>query len=151
MAFTIRRAVPADGPTIVEFNRLMAQESEGKTLDANILGCGVANALADPNKGRYFLALQQDEIVGQLSLTFEWSDWRNGWLWWIQSVYVKPEWRRSGVFRSLYEYVYQAAQADPDVIGLRLYVEKENLGAQQTYLSVGMDWANYLILERYPL
>ncbi|HLN29725.1 MAG TPA: GNAT family N-acetyltransferase [Gemmataceae bacterium] len=151
MAFTIRRAVPADAPTIVEFNRLMAQESEGKTLDANILGRGVANALADPNKALYYLALQQDEIVGQLSLTFEWSDWRNGWLWWIQSVYVKPEWRRSGVFRSLYEYVYQAAQADPDVIGLRLYVEKENLGAQQTYLSVGMDWANYLILERYPL
>jgi len=151
MAFTIRRATPADAPTIVEFNRVMAQESEGKALDATILGRGVASALTDPNKARYFLALEQDKIVGQLSLTFEWSDWRNGWLWWIQSVFVRPEWRRHGVFRTLYEYVYKAAKADPEVIGIRLYVEKENLGAQQTYLNMGMEWANYLILERFPL
>ena len=111
----------------------------------------MAAALADPHKAVYFVAEEDQHIVGQLSITLEWSDWRNGWLWWFQSVYVLPEARRRGVFKALYQYVYQTAQADPEVIGLRLYVEKDNHAAQQTYLRLGMEWTPYLLLQKYPL
>ena len=84
-------------------------------------------------------------------VTFEWSDWRNGWLWWIQSVYVRAESRRRGVFRTLYEHVYQAARREPDVIGFRLYVERNNRPAQQTYFRIGMEEAGYVVLQKYPL
>ena len=151
MAFTIRRATPADAPGIVEFNRRLAQESEGKALEPAVVAAGVAATFADPRKGPYYLAQEGDSVLGQLQITFEWSDWRNGWMWWIQCVYVRPEARRRGVFRALYEYVYQLAQQDPEVIGLRLYVERDNHAAQETYLRLGMKWANYLVLERYPL
>lgn len=148
---TIRRAELADAPVVIEFNALLALESEGKQLDRSILGPGVQAALADPGKVRYFLAEEAGRVVGQISVTFEWSDWRNGWMWWIQSVYVRPEARRQGVFRALYEHVCQQARQDPEVIGLRLYVEHENAGAQQTYLQMGMLRTGYLVLERYPL
>jgi len=148
---TLRRAVPADAPTIVEFNRLLAEESEGKVLDPAVLAAGVAAGLADPDKALYFVAEEAGRIVGQLMLTREWSDWRNGWIWWIQSVYVSPEARRRGIFRALYGHVETLASADPQVIGLRLYVEKDNHAAQQTYLSLGMERTGYLVLERCPL
>ncbi len=151
MAFTIRRVTPADAPVIVEFNRRLAEESEGTTLDPVVVAAGVAAALADPHKGPYFFAEEEKVVLGQLQITFEWSDWRNGWLWWIQCVYVRPEARRRGVFRALYEHVYQLAGQDPQVIGLRLYVERDNQAAQQTYLRMGMEWTNYLMLQRYPL
>jgi GNAT superfamily N-acetyltransferase len=152
MSWTIRQAVAADAPTIVEFNRRLAEESEGKTLDPAVLSAGVAAALADPDrKGPYFLAVQGDAVLGQLQITYEWSDWRNGWAWWIQSVYVRTEARRRGVFRSLYEHVYQKAKENPAVIALRLYVDRGNHAAQQTYLRLGMEWMNYLILQKYPL
>jgi GNAT superfamily N-acetyltransferase len=151
MPLTIRRAHTADLPCIVDFNRLLAEESEGKILDPAVLTVGVGAALADPHKAVYYMAEEGGRVVGQLSITTEWSDWRNGWLWWIQSVYVRPEARRRGVFRALYEHIYQAARQDPEVIGIRLYVERENHAAQQTYLRLGMEWANYLILQRYPL
>ena len=112
----------------------------------------MAAALADPqSKGPYFLALEGETIVGQLQITYEWSDWRNGWAWWIQGVYVRPEARRRGVFRALYDHVYQLAKQDPEVIALRLYVERNNHVAQKTYLGVGMEWLDYLMLQRYPL
>jgi GNAT superfamily N-acetyltransferase len=148
---TVRRATPADAPVLVEYNREMALETEGKVLDPAVLTAGVAAVLADPHKGAYFVAELDGAVVGQLSVTTEWSDWRNGWLWWIQSVYVRADARRRGVFRALYEHVYQAAREDPQVIGLRLYVERDNRSAQETYLRLGMVWANYLILQRYPL
>jgi ribosomal protein S18 acetylase RimI-like enzyme len=151
MTLTIRRGTADDVPTIVEFNMRLAAESEGKTLDPAILTAGVRALLADPHKGVYFLASEGEAVLGQLSLTYEWSDWRNGWLWWIQSVYVRAEARRRGVFRALYRHVYEAARQDPGVIGLRLYVERDNHTAQQTYLGMGMEWANYLVLQRYPL
>jgi ribosomal protein S18 acetylase RimI-like enzyme len=151
MTLAIRPATPADIAIIVEFNRRLAQESEGKTLDPEVLTVGVTAALADPHKALYFLAEEAGTILGQLSITTEWSDWRNGWLWWIQSVYVRPEARRRGIFRALYQHVYQAANEDPTVIGLRLYVERDNQAAQQTYLGMGMEWTNYLVLQRYPL
>ena len=148
---TVRRALPADVPVLVEFNRCLALETEGKALDVDVLAKGVAAGLADARKALYFVAEEAGAVVGQLMLTTEWSDWRNGWLWWIQSVYVRADWRRRGVFRLLYEHVYGAARAEPDVIGIRLYVERENHTAQQTYLKLGMERSSYLILERYPL
>ena len=102
---TVRRAGAADAPTVVDFNCRLAQESEGKTLDAAVLAPGVAAGLADPHKAAYFVAEEGTEVVGQLMLTREWSDWRNGWFWWIQSVYVREDWRRRGIFRLLYEHV----------------------------------------------
>jgi ribosomal protein S18 acetylase RimI-like enzyme len=151
MAFTIRRATPQDAAIVIEFNRLLAEESEGKTLDLKLLSAGVEKALADPAKAVYFLAEEQGKVVGQLSFTTEWSDWRNGWIWWIQSVYVRPEARRRGVLRSLYAHIHETAKEDPDVIGLRLYVERDNARAQNTYLEIGMVWTSYLVMQHYPL
>jgi GNAT superfamily N-acetyltransferase len=147
----IRRAVQADAPTIVEFNRRIALETEDKALDIAILTAGVRAGLADETKARYFVAEVEGRVVGQLMLTLEWSDWRNGWVWWIQSVYVHPDARRRGVFRALYQHVHHAASADPQVVGIRLYMERENHVAQQTYLSLGMELSHYLVLERCPL
>jgi GNAT superfamily N-acetyltransferase len=151
MPLTIRRAVLADAATVVEFNRRLALETEGKVLDLELLGQGVAAGLTDPHKALYFLAEEEGRARGQMMLTKEWSDWRNGWMWWIQSVYVLPEDRRRGVFRALYEHVHRAACEDPDVIGLRLYVERDNRAAQQTYRQMGMAETAYLLFERYPL
>jgi ribosomal protein S18 acetylase RimI-like enzyme len=151
MPVTIRQACPEDATIIVEFNRRLAEESEGKTLDPALLRPGVAAALADPLKASYFLACDGDRVLGQMMITLEWSDWRNGWFWWIQSVYVRPEARRRGVFRALFEHVQQAARDDPNVIGLRLYVEHENHPAQATYRRMGMATTGYLVLEKYPL
>src|SRR5262245_53766191 len=151
MPVTVRRAAPADAPVVVEFNRLLAEESEGKTLDLSLLTPGVAAGLADECKALYFVAEADGATVGQMMITFEWSDWRNGWFWWIQSVYVRPEARRQGVFRALFDHVHQAARHDPTVIGLRLYVERDNKAAQETYQRMGMEWTSYLVLEKYPL
>jgi len=151
MPLIVRRATPADAPTIVEFNRRLSEESEGKTLDVKVLAAGVAAVLADSHKGPYFLAEENGEILGQMQVTYEFSDWRNGWFWWIQGVYVRPEARRRGVFRALYEHVADTAKNDPEVIGLRLYVERENKLAHETYLRLGMEWTDYLMMERYPL
>jgi GNAT superfamily N-acetyltransferase len=150
---TVRRAAAADAAVLVEFNRLLARESEGKELDPNVLAAGVAAGLADPQKAEYFVAEdpQGGGVLGTLMLTREWSDWRNGWLWWIQSVYVRADARRRGVFRALYEHVYRAAAADPTVIGLRLYMEQANEAARQTYLRLGMSPTGYVVLQRYPL
>jgi GNAT superfamily N-acetyltransferase len=152
MPLTVRRAVAADAPLVCEFNRLLALETEGKVLDSAVLAAGVAAGLADPDKALYFMAEDPaDGVLGQLMLTREWSDWRNGWIWWIQSVYVRQEARRRGVFRVLYDHVYLAAVADPQVIGLRLYMEHANEAARRTYLRVGMTESSYVVLERYPL
>src|SRR5262249_3424097 len=148
---TIRRAVAADIPPLVEFTRRLALETEHKTLDLAVLTDGVVAGLGDEEKAKYFVAEDAGRVVGQLMLTLEWSDWRNGWVWWIQSVYVHPDARRHGVFRALYQHVYEAARADPQVVAIRLYMERDNHVAQQTYLSLGMALSNYVVLERFPL
>jgi len=147
MKIRIRDAVPADGPTIAAYNSKMAEETEGRALDPDIIGPGVAALLADASKGRYWVAEIDGNIVGQLMVTYEWSDWRNGTLWWIQSVYVQPDFRREGVFRALYSHVESLAVAEPDVRGLRLYVEHNNKRAQQTYQALGMVNPSYLVME----
>jgi ribosomal protein S18 acetylase RimI-like enzyme len=151
MSLLVRRAIPADAAVIVEYNCRLAVETEGKSLDLGTLTAGVAAGLADENKAIYFVAEQDGAVGGQLMLTREWSDWRNGWIWWIQSVYVRQESRRSGVFRALYQHVIDTAKRDPEVIGLRLYVEHENHAAQQTYARLGMEKTSYRVFERCPL
>jgi GNAT superfamily N-acetyltransferase len=151
MPFAIRAANPADAPIICEFNRRLAEESEGKILDPEILSRGVAAVLADPSRGRYFVAEEAGQVLGQIMITFEWSDWRNAWMWWIESVYVRADARRRGIFRALYNHVHDAALADPNVIDLRLYVEQENHVAQQTYRDLGMEPMNFLLFHKFPL
>ncbi|MGL6076185.1 MAG: GNAT family N-acetyltransferase [Fimbriiglobus sp.] len=147
----IRPATPADLPVLLDFNARLAYETEGKTLDEAILTRGILAVFADPHKGFYTLVEEAGIIVGQCMVTFEWSDWRNGYYWWIQSVYVRAEARRTGVFSSLYEHVQRQACAAPDVIGLRLYVERDNTRAQATYTKLGMTDEGYHLMGQYPL
>ena len=151
MPTTVRPATDADARFLVEFNCRLASETEGKTLDPAIVAAGVAAGMRDPNKAAYFVAEDASAVVGMVLLTREWSDWRNGWLWWIQSVYVRPEARRRGVFRALYDHIYRLAREEADVIGLRLYMEENNHRAAKTYAAVGMVPAGYVVFERFPL
>ena len=144
---TIRAALPGDEAIVASYNAALASETEGKALDAETLRRGVTRALADPDRLRYWLAELDGKVVGQAAVTREWSDWRDGWVWWFQSVYVAPEARGSGVFRALYRAIHQAARSEPDVIGLRLYVEAENHRAQATYAALGMRDAHYRVYE----
>jgi GNAT superfamily N-acetyltransferase len=151
MPLSIRKATTEDTAVVAEFNRRLAAESEGILLDEATLSAGVRACLEDPIKGKYFLAEEDGQVIGQLCLTFEFSDWRNGWLWWIQSVYVRPEARRRGVFSALFAHVEGLARNDPEVIGLRLYMERDNETARQTYLRHGMRLTGYVLFEKYPL
>lgn len=144
---TLRDATLDDAPVIADFNTRMAMETEGRPLSPELIGAGVAAVLRDPAKGRYWVAEIGGEIVGQLLVTFEWSDWRNGVFWWIQSVYVHRDHRRAGVFSGLYRHVETLARQTQDVCGLRLYVEKHNRRAQETYLSLGMTAPGYVVME----
>jgi GNAT superfamily N-acetyltransferase len=145
----IRDACPEDRPVIAEFNRRLALETEGKSLDPVTLDRGVACALADPDRIRYWVVALDgaNELAGQAAVTREWSDWRNGWIWWLQSAYVAQPHRRRGIFRALYQHIRDRARADPDVIGLRLYVENSNEAAQRTYQSLGMKPGRYSVFE----
>ncbi len=148
-AIRVRPACIADQPLIAEFNRRLAIETERKVLDPAILERGVAEALADPDRLRYWVATVSGHapIAGQAAITREWSDWRNGWVWWLQSVYVDQPLRGRGVFRALYEHIRHEARALPDVIGLRLYVEDSNRSAPRTYQSLGMKPGGYSIYQ----
>lgn len=125
----------------------MAKETEGRPLDPGLINPGVEAVLADPEKGRYWLAEADGVVAGQIMVTYEWSDWRNGMLWWIQSVYIHEDYRRKGVFSSLYRHVESLARLDKGVCGLRLYVEQENKRAQATYSKLGMVMPGYLVME----
>ena len=142
----IRRATLSDLDTVVEFNALLAHESEGVELDRDRLRAGVSAVLRDESLGLYFVAESGSGPVGQLALTYEWSDWRNGMFWWLQSVYVRPESRRKGVLRALYSHVLELA-TDRGVCGIRLYVEKENHSAQEAYRQLGMARAVFHMYE----
>jgi ribosomal protein S18 acetylase RimI-like enzyme len=146
-ALSIRRAEPADLAPLVEFNAAMARETEGRELDRARLTLGVRAALERRECGRYWIAEQAGASVGCLLVTREWSDWRNGWFWWIQSVYVERSARRRGVYRALYEHVLSQARAAGDVCGVRLYVDHDNANAQSVYERLGMQRAHYRMYE----
>jgi ribosomal protein S18 acetylase RimI-like enzyme len=140
-------AEKCDLASLVKFNQLMAWETEQKTLDESVLCNGVAALIADHNKGFYLVAEQDNNVVGSLMVTTEWSDWRNGVFWWVQSVYISPDFRRKRVYAQLYAEVKILAEQQQNVCGFRLYVEKENLIAQKTYESLGMEQSHYLMYE----
>ena len=151
----IRDAVAADAAWLAECAIAMARETEAKALDPATVRAGIERALADPSRARYFVAMRDAHAGGDtlgmpvatLMLTREWSDWRNGDWWWIQSVYVQPDVRRQGMFSALYRHVEALARGTPDTIGLRLYVERDNAAAQRTYLDLGMRDAGYFVYE----
>lgn len=145
---TIRDATRAKLDFIVDANAAMALETEHKTLDRDVLARGVAGVFEVPSRGSYLVAERDGAAVGCLLVTREWSDWRDGEWWWIQSVYVSPAARRSGVFRALYAEAERRARAADGVVGLRLYVENDNSAAQATYRSLGMHDARYRVFER---
>jgi ribosomal protein S18 acetylase RimI-like enzyme len=148
MSFHIVPAQESDADIIIDFNQQMAVETEDRRLPDDVIGPGVRSILSDVQKGLYLLAKDdQGKIVGQLMVTYEWSDWRNGTFWWIQSVYVAPAARRQGIYRRLHEEVRKLARATGQACGIRLYVEKENLGAQKTYEDIGMKHSHYLMYE----
>lgn len=147
MDVTIREARTADADVIAAHNMAMARETEGRPLAPGLIGPGVAAVLDDDTKGRYWVAEADGNLVGQIMVTYEWSDWRNGTMWWIQSVYVHPDWRRQGVFSALYRHVESLARSAHDVCGLRLYVERDNDRAQRTYRSLGMERPGYEVME----
>ena len=147
MALKIRLATGADTTALIEFNCAMALETERRELLPEVIGAGVRSLLANPASGFYVVADEGGRVVGSLLVTKEWSDWRNGDFWWIQSVYVHPEFRRRGVYKALYGHIRALAAQDPKVCGFRLYVEKENSRAQSTYQSLGMKETRYLIFE----
>ncbi|HEY6951138.1 MAG TPA: GNAT family N-acetyltransferase [Bacteroidota bacterium] len=145
---TIRKATIRDAGLIAEFNARLAEETEHRTLDLNILRRGVRALLDDRTKGVYYLAMIDGVVAGQLAITYEWSDWRCGTFWWIQSVYVRKEYRKQGVFRALYRHVETLARGNKRVSGLRLYVEHENERAQKTYETLGMRRSAYEMYEK---
>lgn len=147
MTDSIRDATPADLDQVVEFNLRLAEESEGRSLDPERLRGGVSALLSDAGKGRYFLLERNGSVVGQTMITFEWSDWRNGVFWWIQSVYVHAEHRGTGAFSALYRHIRDKALNEKDVCGIRLYVDKTNQHAADIYRALGMQDAHYDMLE----
>ena len=146
MMITVRSAVREDLANIAQWNLAMAWETEQKTLRAEVLQRGVAAVFDEPRRGFYLVAERDGEPVGCLLVTYEWSDWRAGDFWWIQSVYVVESARREGVFRTLYEDAKQRAMQS-GAVGLRLYVETENERAQRTYAGLGMERCHYFMYE----
>jgi len=144
----IRLAGIDDIDTLVNFNQQMAMETENKVLNEITLKKGVSRLIEDQNKGFYLVAEQDAQVLGSLMVTTEWSDWRNGVFWWIQSVYVTPAFRRQGIYAKLYAKVKVLAGEAENVCGFRLYVEKENIIAQQTYKTLGMSESHYLMFEQ---
>lgn len=143
----IRLAESQDAPALIEFNQAMAHETEGKYLDREVLTNGVETVFKNSSCGFYVVAEDAGKIVGGLMVTFEWSDWRNAWFWWIQSVYILPEYRGQSIYTMLYDFVKQKASEEKNVCGFRLYVEHDNLHAQKVYEKVGMQKSHYLMFE----
>lgn len=143
----IRIARAEDAESLFNFNQAMALETEGKKLDSEILRNGVEAVFKDERKGFYVVAESDSKIVGGLMITYEWSDWRNRWFWWIQSVYILPEFRGKRIYSRLYDFVRTKAEEQKDVCGFRLYVEKENEKARKVYEKLGMESSHYLMYE----
>jgi ribosomal protein S18 acetylase RimI-like enzyme len=143
----IRFADDRDADVLTEFNIAMARETEGKELPNGVVSAGVKTVLDNRQMGFYIIAETGGSIAGSLMITTEWSDWRNGLFWWIQSVYVKPEFRRQGVFGELYRFLKSKVKNEPNVCGFRLYVERNNITAQRAYKVLGMEETHYKVYE----
>ncbi|MFT3744052.1 MAG: GNAT family N-acetyltransferase [Pyrinomonadaceae bacterium] len=143
----IRIATAEDAGSLIRFNQAMALETEGKELSSETISEGVSAVFSDNKKGFYVVAEQNDTIVGGLMVTYEWSDWRNKWFWWIQSVYILPEGRGQKLYSRMYEFVKQRAADAGNVCGFRLYVENDNFHAQKVYEKLGMASSHYLMYE----
>ncbi len=143
----IRQALSQDTAELVELNINIARETEAVELIPEVIGAGVKTLIENPKMGFYLVVELDNRIQASLMVTNEWSDWRNGMFWWIQSVYVQPNYRRQGLYRELYERVKELAEQDPSVCGFRLYVERENTRAQKTYQSLGMRETVYKMYE----
>ena len=142
----VRKATANDIETIARFNQAMSLETESKSLDSNLIIPGVTYLVEHPDAGFYLVAETKGQLSGCLGITYEWSDWRNGLFWWIQSVFVEPNFRRQNVFTSMYEHVTDLAKQNK-ACGLRLYVEKENTQAQATYKKLNMIETHYRLME----
>jgi len=142
----IRKATHTDIPVLIEFQQKMAWETERMTLVTDIITNGVKGVFQNPSRGQYWVAEDEENIISSLLITYEWSDWRNCNVWWFQSVFVLPEFRRTGIFRSMYEHIKLEASKE-GVGGLRLYVETNNLSAQITYEALGMTSIHYKMYE----
>ena len=145
---SIRMAEERDIDVLTHFNQCIARETEGIELIKEQLAAGIRRLISDPSKGFYIVYEIESRVVGCLMITKEWSDWRNGDFWWIQSVYVDKDFRRKGIYRSMYAYVQQLAELLPEVCGFRLYVEQHNQQAQATYQGLGMQKTHYLLFEQ---
>lgn len=144
----IRQAVSTDVETITQFNIALCRETEGRELDPTTVTAGVTRFVSEPNRGKYFVAVIDGKVVGQTAYTFEWSDWRNGEIWWIQSVYVHPDFRSQGVFRTLFNHIKELGEADVDCCGIRLYMEQDNDTARESYRRLGFGETGYVVFER---
>jgi GNAT superfamily N-acetyltransferase len=142
-----REAVPDDAGSIVDFQIAMARETEDVDLERETLSRGVAAVFADRSLGRYYVAEEEGDVIASLMITYEWSDWRAGMVWWIQSVYVVPSFRRRGVYAGLYNHVKTLVDADAAIRGVRLYVDERNKDAQQVYARLGMNGEHYRVFE----
>jgi GNAT superfamily N-acetyltransferase len=142
-----REATSDDAASIVEFQLAMARETEELELDRVVLSRGVAAVFADPTLGRYFVAEEEGDVIASLMITYEWSDWRAGTVWWIQSVYVVPSFRRRGVYAGLYAHVKNFVDGDSTIRGIRLYVDERNKPAQEVYARLGMNGEHYRVFE----
>jgi len=142
-----REATPSDVSVIVDFQVAMALETEELDLDREVCTNGVQAVFDDPSRGRYFLAESEGTVIASLLITYEWSDWRNGMVWWIQSVYVHPEFRGQRVYAGLYEHVQRLVNADDSLRGIRLYVDRRNVRAQEVYTRLGMNGEHYQVFE----
>jgi len=145
---TVRDATPADIDAIIDYNRRLAEESEGKTLNPKVISAGVRRGFNSPEMCRYFVAEVDGRVAGTTMLTYELTDWRDGVVWWLQSVFVEPEHRGHGVFRSIYRHIESLAKDHPDVRALRLYVHHDNARAMKTYEAMGMTKAGYELYEQ---
>lgn len=144
----IRRANPQDLDVLVRFNQALAQEIRGEGLDPHLLTQGVQAALSDSNRGFYTVVEIEEQAIAACLVTFEWSDWRNAWFWWLQDVYVEPGYRQQGIFRAIYTHLKSQAQAE-NACGLRLYVYKNNTRAQEAYQQVGMNPSSSIMFEEF--
>ncbi|MDJ0522864.1 MAG: GNAT family N-acetyltransferase [Planctomycetota bacterium] len=147
LSCSVRRATPQDTDVLVAHNCAMAHETEGKELEPDVVTRGVERLLHLPEHGFYLVAERDGKVVGSLMVTSEWSDWRDGFFWWVQSVYIAPDHRRTGIYRSLYDEVRTEAREAEDVRGLRLYVEQTNRNARAVYARLGMDETSYRLYE----